>query len=227
MTSEIDRNLPLPLKRMVRPRTASQDQVMLERLIAARVMNGFSSVEAAERLGYGNSTQLSMIERGIRPIPKDHRFIQNASSAYAVSTDFLFGISHNPDLDPICAEKYALMRGFESVLKQQAQATTTAFFAYSARQSKLSRTQYQAICESIDSLKRAIQVMRDKYGFDEIQGGASALAALDRTENSIKPVRIVLAAQLEIEALGKSMALGKSGPLSYLMDENNDICLES
>lgn len=226
MPAELDKHLSMPLTRMRRHRTPEQDEVMRERLIAARVMNGFTAVEAAERFGYGNSTQISLIEAGKRPIPIDRNFIQEASQVYAVSTDFLFGISKNPDLDPIYSERYALMRGFESVLKQQAQVTTTAFFNYAAKQAKISRTQYQAICESIDSLKRAIQVMRDKYGFDEIQGGASALAALESTENSIKPVRTALTAQLEIEALGKSLALGERGPIAYLLDESNGIYLD-
>jgi transcriptional regulator with XRE-family HTH domain len=226
MSAEIDRKLPLSLKRMKRAHKPAQEVIMLERLIAARVMNGFTGVEAAERFGYGNSSQLSLIETGKRPIPQSHEFILHASQVYAVSTDFLFGISTNPDLDPIYAERYALMRGFETVLKQQAQMTTTAFFHYAAKQAKISRTQYQTICESIDSLKHAIQIMRDKFGFDEIQGGASVLAALERTEHAIQPVKTALAAQIEIETLGKNLALGKSGPIAYLLDDNNGIYLE-
>ena len=59
------------------------------RFIAGRKLNGWDQEESARRLGYANSTQLSLLESGSRRITLNH--IVNASKVYRVSADFLLG----------------------------------------------------------------------------------------------------------------------------------------
>lgn len=53
------------LRRFVRDKSKPEElEKLRNNLIVARVMSGMTAVEAAERLGYANSTQLSLIESG-------------------------------------------------------------------------------------------------------------------------------------------------------------------
>jgi transcriptional regulator with XRE-family HTH domain len=216
-------NVPAaPVKKVSLPRfrrvsTSEEVALMRERLIIARVMNGFSVEQAEERFGE-RCLYLGMIESGKKPFPRSHKFLSLAAQAYSVSLDFLFGLSPNMEVDPIFSQRYTLMRGFAAILEQQAKTTTAAFFNYVTAQDKLCKTQYQELSDSVYGIQSAIEVMR-KHGFDELRGGATVLAILEDLEKAIFPVRKALAAQHEVEEYCKNMSLGKIGPISYLTDE--------
>lgn len=59
------------------------------RFVAARKLNEWDQDEAARRLGYANSTQLSLLESGSRPVRLEH--VERAADVYQVSADFLLG----------------------------------------------------------------------------------------------------------------------------------------
>ena len=205
------------LVRMRRKSTHEEEALIRERLTAARLMNGFSPVQAQERFD-DELRNIGMIEMGKQPLPKDHEFLSKAAQVYSVSLDFLYGLSPNPERDVVFSERYALMRGFEAILTHQLKATTDAFFKYAQGQDKLCRAQYQNLSESVDAICDAMKVAR-QYGFDELRGGAAVLSSIKRLEDAIKPVRRVLAAQQEIERYCKDLAVGKVGPISYLTAE--------
>lgn len=205
------------LPRMRRVASPEDVAVLRERLTAARLMNGFSVDQAQKRFG-GDEFKIGLIESGQQPFPKWHRFLSKAAEVYSVSLDFLYGQSPNAETDAVISERFAIMRGFEAMLAQQAKATSGAFLHYLSSQDKLCKSQYQAIVDAVDKQSDCIAAMR-KHGFDEIRGGAKVLSTLSAIEKAILPVRQALAAQNEIEAYCKNLALGKVGPISYLTSE--------
>ena len=68
--------------------------------------------------------------------------------------------------------------------------------------------------------------MRQKYDFDEVRGSSAVLSALENVERSIAPVRKAVASQREIERLLQDVSTGKAGPIAFLLDESNGVCLE-
>lgn len=224
MPAELDRELPL--KRMRRQRAPGQAEALLERMIDARVMNGFTTVEAAERLGCGNE-QISEIEAGSRKIPNDWQFLLKMSQVYSVSVDYLMGISPHYERDVIAAERFTIMRGFEQLQQLQAATMTTAFVMYAA-QGKPSSLELESLCDSIEALKNAVQTMRDlSPEFDDMRGGASVLATVERIGDAIAPLKIAVRRMKVEDQNFIDLASGKQNPISYLMDDNNDAYLEA
>lgn len=216
-----------PVKRFVRNKDVPlQKEVMRERLISARIMNGLSAVEAASRLGYANSTQLSLIESGERKMPNDWQFVLKVSEVYSVSMDYLIGISPNPERDAIASEHFAIMRSFEELQRKQAATMTTAFVRHAMVGGTATRDLID-LCAGIESLHTAVTTMRARCPeFDDLRGGATVLASVMRLEAAIVPIREVLRRRKENEQHFIDLASGKEGPLSYLTDDNNDIDLE-
>jgi transcriptional regulator with XRE-family HTH domain len=201
-------------------------ETMRERLVIARVLNGFTVEQAQERVG-GKEISIARIEAGTQTYPKDHRFVFKAAQEYAVSADFLFGLTTDPERDGMNSTRYALLRGFEAIIRQQIEATHETFCAYAKKQSRVSRVEYEGIAASVDSLRRSIEVMRQKYGFDDVRGSSAVLSALERVEHSIAPVRKAVASQREFEQLLQHLATGKIGPIACLLDVGGAISLEA
>lgn len=93
---------------------ATLRKIVGERMVEARKINGWDQTEAAEKFGYKNSTQLSLIEQGKRLPP--HEVLIKASEIYGVSVDFLLGLSDEPERDPKAAERQAAMRHVHSLV---------------------------------------------------------------------------------------------------------------
>lgn len=208
-----------PATRMVRNADAPlHREIMRERIISARIMNGLTATEASKRMGYQNSTQISLIEAGRRAVPTGWKFLQKMSQVYSVSMDYLVGISPHPERDAIAAEGFAIMRGFEQLQKLQAAAMTTAFIRYGA-QGKPSQNDLQRLCDVAAAAKDALRLMRDRSPrFDGMRGGATLLAAIENLGVAIEPVRKSLGRRKENEQHFVDLASGKRGPLKYLMD---------
>lgn len=200
-------------------------EIMRERLVIARVINGFTVEQAQERVG-GKEISIGRIEDGTQTYPKDHRFVFKAAQEYAVSADFLFGLTADPERDGMNSTRYALLRGFEDIIRRQIEATHETFCTYAKKQSRVSRVEYEGIAASVDSLRRNIEVMRQKYGFDDVRGSSAVLSALEKVERAIAPVRKAIASQREIERLLQDVLTGKAGPIAFLLDENNGVCLQ-
>jgi transcriptional regulator with XRE-family HTH domain len=203
--------------------TPDELEIMRQRLIIARVMNGFSLEEAQERLGCPG---IAYIEAGKSGYPRDYKFVLKVARDYSVSADFLLGLTSEPDLNPVTSARYALLRGFEGIVRQQIEATHQVFFAYTKRQGRISRSEHEAVVSAVDAMRSAIEVMREKFGFDDIRGSATVLATLASLEHAIMPLRKTMASQREVESLLHDFSTGKAGAIAYLLDEGNGICLE-
>jgi transcriptional regulator with XRE-family HTH domain len=93
------------------------------RLILARKLNQLDQRDAAKVLGYSNSSQLSKIEAGQASVSRD--FIVRAAMAYGVSTDYLLGLSNEPERDPRTAEQVAVLRSVQGAVEQNVAAMVT------------------------------------------------------------------------------------------------------
>ncbi|MBN3789304.1 helix-turn-helix transcriptional regulator [Burkholderia sp. Ac-20353] len=76
------------------PRVSS---ILRERLVAARLRHQLEQQDAAKLLGYQNSSALSKIEGGQANMPRG--LLVRAAVAYSVSTDFLLGLTDDPERD--------------------------------------------------------------------------------------------------------------------------------
>lgn len=205
--------------------TPGQLESMRERLILARVLNGFTIEQAQERLG-DKDTNIARIEAGKESYPKDHRFVFKAAQEYAVSADFLFALTTDPERDGMNSTRFAFLRGFEGIVRAQLEAMRQAFFAYANDRGRVSRSEHEGVAAAVDGIRRAIEVMRQKYGFDDIRGSSAVLAAVENAERSIAPARKVLASEREFDVLLGHLASGKVGPSSFLLDEGKGVLLE-
>lgn len=210
-----------PTKRFVRNKDVPlENERVRERMISARVMNGLTAVEAASRLGYKNSTQLSQIESGERKVPNDWQFLLLMSKVYSVSVDYLLGVSPHPERDPVAAENFAMLRGFEGLLQAQAQAMTTAFVMY-GKEKEAARVDLQAVCAASQAVTVALARIRElNPDFDEeMRGSSTLLAAVERLEAVSIPVQDVINRRSLNEQHCLALAKGKEGPLaSYVPD---------
>ncbi|MEJ7806007.1 MAG: helix-turn-helix transcriptional regulator [Telluria sp.] len=219
-----------PSKRFVRNKDVPlEKEIVRERMVSARVMNGLTAVDAAARLGYANSTQLSQIESGERKVPNDWQFLLRMSRVYSVSVDYLLGVSPHPERDPVAAETFAIMRGFEDLLQSQAAAMTTAFVRYGAER-EAGKIDLQAIVGAAASVSHALARMRElNPAFDEDMRGSSTLvAAVDRLEATAIPVKDVMRRRALNEQHCLAIAKGEQGPLSsFVADRQLSLGLEA
>jgi transcriptional regulator with XRE-family HTH domain len=198
---------------------------MRERLVIARVLNGFTVEQAQERLG-DKDINIARIEAGKQIYPKGHRFVFKAAQEYAVSADFLFGLTTDPERDGMNSARLALLRGFENIVRGQMEATRQAFFAHTKDRGRVSRGEHEGITGAIDGIRRTIEVMRQKYSFDDIRGSSAVLSAVENAERAIAPVRKLLSSEREFDVLLENLVSGKVGPSAYLVNEGRDILLE-
>lgn len=216
------------LKRFVRNKNLPEDQETLRyNLIVARVNMGLTAVEAAPRFGYANSTQISLIESGERPIPSDRNFLVQAAKAYSVSTDFLVGLSPHMEFDAKVSQQYALMRGTEDILGGLAAGFATVMIQYT-NQTQPMAEDYQRICDAVTRVSDALKVMREKYAFDDIRGSAPLMKAIEGTEQSIAPLREKLRRFKGIDSYFADLKQGKIEAIPYLVERytQRDLNLE-
>jgi transcriptional regulator with XRE-family HTH domain len=210
-----------PVKRFVRNKDAPKDQqIMRERMVSARVMNGLTAVDAAARLGYANSTQLSMVESGKRKVPDDWAFLKRAALVYSVSVDYLLGLSVNPERDAIASESFAFLRGFEQIQQAQAHAMTIAFIKYGTAR-EAGRVDLQGASSAMDAVIEAMDTIRRlSPAFDEdVRGGDRLVTAVERLIAAQIPLKETLKRRVLNEQHALDVAQGKAGPLaSYLAD---------
>ncbi|WP_124834091.1 helix-turn-helix domain-containing protein [Burkholderia sp. Bp9031] len=71
--------------------------ILRERLVAARLRHQLQQQDAAKLLGYKNSTALCKIELGQANMPRG--LLVRAALAYNTTTDYLLGLSDEPERD--------------------------------------------------------------------------------------------------------------------------------
>ncbi len=151
---------------------------MRERLIVARNLNSLDQKEAAAKLGYKNSSQLSKVESGACPLPKS--LLRKASLAYGVSTDYLLGLSNEPERDPRDARVMSVMRAVQEAVRKNAERVAAEMLALANDQLPLEshlRRMLAASRRVADSFDRCVR--GDEHFQTEVRGGAALTCATD------------------------------------------------
>ncbi|MCX4156169.1 MULTISPECIES: helix-turn-helix domain-containing protein [Paraburkholderia] len=156
----------------------SIEELMRERLIVARKLNSLDQKEASAKLGYKNSSQLSKVESGDAPLPKS--LLRKAAIAFGVSSDWLLGISNEPEREPLVAGTMGVMRALHEATRKQAERVAVEMLALANDQlpleSHLRRllTTSRCVADSFDRCFRG-----NEYFETEVRGGAALMAATD------------------------------------------------
>ncbi|RQQ25988.1 helix-turn-helix transcriptional regulator [Burkholderia stagnalis] len=206
------------LRRFVRDKSKPEElEKLRNNLIVARVMSGMTAVEAAERLGYANSTQLSLIESGKRKIPDDRQFIVDAARVYAVSVDFLLGLSPHMEYDARVARQHALMRGTESILGGIAAQFATVMIQFT-QQTQPVPEDFERVSAAAEKVENALTAMRERFGLDDIQGSAPLVRAADELRKAVEPLRQKVMRYRAIDSYFDELRSGKLQPIPYLTE---------
>ena len=167
-------------------------KIVGERMLEARRINGLDQTEASEKLGYRNSTQLSLIEQGKRLPP--HELLLKASTVYAVATDFLLGLSDEPERDPKAAERQAAMRHVHALVSGTSEAMIGLLLQYLAHGVPSVRTA-ESLLNVADELAQAVNRTRQmnlKLFDEKLKGGSSLVRLADQTAIACAQAREML-----------------------------------
>jgi DNA-binding XRE family transcriptional regulator len=185
-------------------------------LIVARVMSGMTQVEAAEKFGYSKSTQINLIESGQRKTPDDHKFIRQAAEIYAVSTDFLLGLSPHMEFDSKVQQQHALMRGVESVLSGISAEFATVMIEYT-KQTQPVPNDFARVSSAADKVEIAVGVMR-RHGLDEVRGSSLLATALEELDSACMGLRQKLKSYRSVEGYFDDVRSGKMQAIPFLRE---------
>jgi len=187
------------------------------KLIQARVMQGMLAVEAAEKFGYSNSSQLSQIESGERKTPNDWRFLKQAAEVYGVSVDWLLGLSPNMEPDSKVVHEYALLRTTEGIVGGLVAQITTALIR-TAHETQPVADELERVLTSVDNAAARFEKFSAHAAFEDVPGGAPVLAALQRLATDVAPLRLKLKKFRGIESYMDEVKRGTLPPIDYLTD---------
>ncbi|MEM5367915.1 XRE family transcriptional regulator [Paraburkholderia azotifigens] len=215
--SQRDKAARQTLRRFVRNKNQPEElETLRYNLIVARVLSGLSAVEAAAAFGYANSTQISLIESGKRPIPRDHQFLRQASSVYSVSCDFLLGLSPHQEYDARVAHQHALMRGTESILGGIAAQFATVMIQFT-NQTQPVPADFDRVSEAAQSVVNALAAAR-KHGLDEVRGSSALIANIEYLSKAVAPLRQKVMRYRSIESYFDELRAGRMPPIPYLTE---------
>jgi transcriptional regulator with XRE-family HTH domain len=179
-----------PLRRLCEDEET--EQLMRERLIVARNLNGLDQQKAAEKLGYKNSSQLSKVESGDAPFPKS--LLRRAAYAYGVSSDWLLGLSNEPERDSHLASEMAVMRAVRAAVVANTSIVTRQMLDLAAEQMPLSNHLRSVLIATHQALATFDRCCRnDAYFEEEVRGGATLARAMDDLQEVVIGVEKAMA----------------------------------
>lgn len=182
----------------ITPKTSRADsnaalrKIVGDRMVESRKINGWDQTEAAEKFGYKNSTQLSLIEQGKRLPP--HEVLIKASEIYGVSVDFLLGLSDEPERDPKAAERQAAMRHVHALVSGTSETLVGLLLQYLAHgvpSVKTAETLLNRAQDLADAVNRA-RAMNQKLFDEKIKGGSTMLKLATQTTEACAAARDML-----------------------------------
>jgi transcriptional regulator with XRE-family HTH domain len=174
----------------------------------ARELNGWGQREAAARMGYENGTQLSLIEAGRRNTPLAVFCV--ASAVYGVSVDFLLGLSDEPERDPAVAERQAVLRHVEGMLREHAAEILeliTAQMSEATRPIALARRLLGVAATTTETFDR-FATLNDE-AWQDMPGGANLLKAMAELERVTQAALEALSKQERLAAFRSAGAAAK------------------
>lgn len=205
------------LKRFVRNRNLPEEMENLRyNLIVARVLSGMTAVEAADKFGYKNSTQISLIESGERPTPKDHRFLRQAANVYFVSCDFLLGLSPHMEYDSKVTQQHALLRGTQEIMEGIATLFTTSMIQFT-HQTQPVAEDFTSVAAAVDRVESALTVLR-KHGLDGLRGSATIVHAVEGLSTAVAPIRKKVERFKAIDLYFAEVKAGTMPAIPHLID---------
>jgi transcriptional regulator with XRE-family HTH domain len=146
-----------------------------ERMAEARNGWGITQELAAAHLGYETSAQLSMIERGFKPIPL--HTLCAAARFYNVSGDYLLGLTSQPEPNIALARSSAHTKRVASIVTASTEAITSAVLR-SLGPPELLETLEQGV-PAVEKMLAALTRFMDRNHevFMDMPGGAPVAAA--------------------------------------------------
>lgn len=161
---------------------------MAPRLVRAREAAGLRQAEAAEKLGYANSTQLSLWEFGRRLVPIVD--LTRLAGLYGVPEGFLLGTSDDMDRDPARGLRAASVRGIRGLLNGLAERLVGEISRH-AQIVGPGAVHVRALLASGRSLLDAAHDIQrlNPEGFMDLRGGATLLRLAEDFEASLREAR--------------------------------------
>lgn len=156
--------------------TAALRKVVAERFVQARALNELSQTDAAIRMGYKKSTQLSLWEKGHRLPPIDRMII--VALVYGVSLDYLYGLSDDAERDQQFAARETMTRLMQDQLRGHAERIAESLVAFS-KTGGINILTIKALVarasEAATSMRRFASLNAKK--FDNMAGSATVMHA--------------------------------------------------
>lgn len=172
-------------------------QVIGARLIVARSLNGLSQTDAALKLGYQTSAQLSQWEQCKRMPPMTE--LINAARLYRVSLDFLVGISSDPDRDPTSAERQHLLTGAGQMMSHMAERLADAVIYQTNLGGPTVEMARIVLRDGEQFMERFNRFVRDNgIEYESMKWNASLTAAASDLEETLARARQILDRQRRI-----------------------------
>lgn len=168
------------------PKRRLARNVVGPRLRAARETSGLQQADAARRLGYTTSGQLSQHEQGKRlmPIPE----LIRAAEVYGTTVDYILGITAEDDRDPTRSLRAATVRGLRGMLDGLATGLVDAIGNH-ARFVGPNAVCARSVVSSGQALLDALAVLLRQPEFDEMKGGAAVARTASEFEARLHDVR--------------------------------------
>lgn len=159
-----------------------------KRFIEARDINGLSQSDAAKALGYRNSAQLSQWEQCKRPPPL--HMVAHASKVYRVSTDFLLGISDDPDRDPRAESRLMLLRSAEQMMQGMSQKLCDAILQHTMAGGPSNESALMLLDKAAGAAGAVRRyIARNKEQFEDSPASSTVAAALDTLDKCVADSR--------------------------------------
>lgn len=194
-------------------------------MVIARELNGLDQKQAAAKLGYKNSSQLSKIETGCAPLPKS--LLRKASLAYGVSADWLLGTSNSPERDPLLAGQMGVLRVVHAAILDHVQNIGAVMLRVASDQLPLE----SQLSSLLDYARRPAQSLKKfsqlNPAFDEdMRGSATLKHDIDELSEAVASVELFLARRDNLSKIhkpGASMPIVRQSraPLPLFDDEQD------
>lgn len=214
-----DDEIKAPLRRFTRKVSAPAElEILRYNLIAARVMQGMTPAEATERfhIDFDDHVELDRIEAGKDRVPITQTFLKQVATFYAVSTDWLLGLSPHTEIDGKVAQQYALARGIERHMR--AVARQYAKTAAAVADEQPTREDLEHVVAAVDCVDQALAGLRAKGAFDDLPGGAPLVAAVERVIARVEPLRRRLKQFKTLDEYMADALAGRMPAIGYLND---------
>lgn len=155
-------------------------KILGKRLRAARKAARMSDLEVAKIVGHKELTQVSLWESGDRMPP--HHTLVKLAIAFAVSTDYLYGIHNDPIADPTETNQGVIVNAISSSMAGCFEKFTAAISEHAAVTIAgfgTDRSQLRSMCEAALGLEAALDRFKElNPHFEEDMRGSARLATL-------------------------------------------------